>query len=95
MKVTTRVVMAFGLVLMGATCFAADASSAKVESKETVVSNQHAVDVSKVRRDQKLRAWVDSIKPAAGAGIDTKSTHPANEYWRQSVRRENRGAMQE
>lgn len=94
MKVTTSVIMTCWLVLVGALCSADGPPSGSTrEKRESITTNQYAVDESKVRRNQKLRAWVDSIKPAAGHV--EPAAQPKNEYWQQSVRRENRGTMKE
>ncbi|MBA3015151.1 MAG: hypothetical protein KKD63_02560 [Proteobacteria bacterium] len=91
MKITmSAITIACLILLVGTMSNAADA----VVSKEVSAENQQVVDLSKVRRHQKLRAWVDSIKPAAGH-VETKANPAATEYWRQSVRRENRGTMRE
>jgi len=91
MKTTTSVIMTgcFVMLLAGTLCFAAEVA----EQKEAAAINKQAVDQSAAQQDQKLRAWVGSIKPAAGPV--TPSAHPENEYWHQSVRRENRGSMHE
>lgn len=91
MKSIKRMVLAGGmLLLVGTTCFAADV----VEQRDPTANKPQPVDLSKVHRNQKLRAWVNSIKPAAGGAMEP-ATSPPREYWQQSVRRENRGSMKE
>lgn len=105
MRITTSVIMTICLALSGTVCSAADASGngelpAMGQQVQGGSKGQQVVDESRVRRNQKLRAWVNSIRPAAGnvaphSGAEESSVHPGNEYWRQSVRRENRGSMRE
>jgi len=76
-------------LLIGGTCFAAE-----VEGKQLPLeTGSQVAEVGTSQNNAQLRAWLDSIKPAAG---EVKAAaHQKTEYWQQSVRRENRGHMQE
>lgn len=89
MKTTTYAVM-FGclFMMMGGRCFAADSA----ENKSMTAKDQQIAELGAIKDSDHLRAWVDSIKPAAG---HVEPVHKGTDYWERSVRRENRRQMQE
>lgn len=90
MKTTTYAVM-FGclFLVMGGRCFAADTVP---ENKLLKASGRQIAELGAINNSDHLRAWVDSIKPAAG---HVEPVHKGTSYWERSVRRENRRQMQE
>ena len=89
MKTTTSL-MIFGclVLLMDGNCFAADGA----ETKATTTNNELVAALGEHRNNDQLRAWVTSIKPAAG---HLNAVHSETGYWDRSVRRENRRQNQE
>ena len=76
-------------LLLGGTCFAVEA-----EGRQSVGKEPQMAEVAMSQNNAQLRAWLDTIKPAAGGEVQP-AAHKRPEYWQQSVRRENRGHMQE
>ncbi len=89
MNTMTCAITAGCLVLLVGTCFAAE-TEARLES--SVAKEPQMAEAVVTPNNAQLRAWLDSIKPAAG---QAKPVQHRTEYWQQSVRRENRGHMQE
>lgn len=93
MKTTTCAFMASCLVLvMGTTCWAAEMTDKALTDN----NGQQVASGTTTENKEELRAWLGSIKPAAG-GQEAKPERQGGgtEYWQQTVRRENRGHLQE
>lgn len=89
MKAKTCVTMTGCLLLMlGTVTFAAD----QVEQQLPTTEGKQIAQMGESHNKEQLRAWMNSIKPAAGP---TQPAQQQTEYWRQSVHRGNRGHAQE
>lgn len=89
MKTVTCATM-FGCLffMMGASCLAVDTA----ENKTPTENGAQVAELGAIKQNDHLRAWVDSIKPAAG---HVEPVHQESGYWDKSVKRENRGHLQE
>ena len=87
---TTTCVMMFGclFLLVGGKCLAVDS----VSSKPVAAKGEQVAELGSIRHNDQLRVWVDSVKPAAGKA-DT--VQQESEYWKHTVKRQNRGHLQE
>ncbi len=90
MKATTCAIMTGCLFLMmGAVASAAEAQGSK---PVLAAEGEQIAQMGESHNQAQLRAWVNSIKPAAG---HVEPAQQRNEYWQQSVIRGNRGRVQE
>lgn len=92
MKTTTCAFMASCLVLvMGTTCLAAEMTDKPLTDN----NGQQVASGTTTENKEELRAWLGSIKPAAGQEVKPERQGGGTEYWQQTVRRENRGHLHE
>lgn len=87
---TTTCAMMFGslLLLVAGNCLAAETTA----NKPLTARDEQVAELGVNKQNEQLRAWVDSIKPAAG---HVEPVHQGPGYWERSVRRDTQRHMQE
>ena len=89
--ITCAMVASCLVVMMGSMVFAAD----QAPKQPLPADEQQIANLAESHNKEEARAWLKSIKPAAGPAQAQQKFRPGTEYWQQSVLRGSRGKMQE